>query len=102
MSERFIVVTEDGEVLVTVNPENAGGFDPDLLLLGPVTPEARAEAAFETPLRAFAAKIVDLIHAAGPGEVAVPPRMHELMVREKATSELRRIERWARNNPGQG
>ncbi len=102
VSESHIVVTEHGPVLVSINPQAKGGFDPDLLVLGPVSEEARANAAFETPLRAFAVKVVDMIEAAGTDGQGVPPAMREMAVKEKATSELKRIERWSLKASSEG
>lgn len=95
--DRFLVKTEYGDVLVTVNP-GASGFAPDLLALERVTPENSRDIALTVPLRAFAAKMIDIITAAGTNELAGTPRMQEMMTQEKATSELRRIERWAKEN----
>lgn len=101
MSDRFIVVTENGSVLVSVNPAAQNGLDDELLLFSHVSSSDRASAAFETPLRAFAAKMVDIITAVGFEGVPVSGAMRDLLIREKATSELGRIERWARSNlPG--
>lgn len=98
MNDRFIVVTEYGNVLVSVNPSAANGLDDQLLLFSTVSSEDRASAAFETPLRAFAAKMVDIINGVGFEGTAVSGAMRDLLIREKATSELGRIERWARLN----
>ena len=98
MNGRFIVVTEFGNVLVTVNPEAQNGLDNDLLLFRAPTQSDSDEAAFETPLRAFAVKMVDIIQAVGFEGVSVPESMRDMLVREKATDELARIERWARQN----
>ncbi len=96
VNEGFIVVTEAGPVLVRVREGNRGGFDPELLELGPVTEADRQAAAFETPLRAFAAKMVDIIEAAGTG--GIPESMTDMMIREKAAADLKRIDRWAQQN----
>lgn len=98
MSEKFIVVTEYGSVLVTINPEAENGLENELLQFSEATEADRATADFETPLRAFAAKMVDIIEATGFEGVPVSGTMREMLVREKATSELGRIERWAKEN----
>lgn len=98
VSEKFIVVTEYGSVLVTINPEARHGLDNELLLFRAATESDRDTADFETPLRAFAAKMVDIIEAAGFEGVTVSGTMREMLVREKATDELGRIERWAKAN----
>lgn len=99
MSDRFVVRTEYGLVLVSVNPASSSGFDPDLLLLASAD-SAAADIGMEVPLRAFAAKMVELIESVGTTDSGVPDSMLAMMVSEKATSDLRKIERWARENPG--
>jgi hypothetical protein len=100
MSDRFVVRTEYGPVLVSINPASRSGFDPELLLLEAVTADASEGIGMEVPLRAFAAKMVELIEAAGTSDSGIPAGMIEMMVSEKATSDLRRIERWAKENTG--
>ena len=85
--EGYVVITEFGPVLVRVNPAARNGLETDLLLLSAASESDRSAAVFETPLRAFAAKMVDM---SGP--------LREIMVKEKASDELNRIERWARAN----
>lgn len=101
MSDRFVVITEFGPVLVTINPANSGGFDPELLLFGSVNSGEAADVAVEVPLRAFAAKMVEIVEAAGTEGSGMPAGMMQMMISEKATSDLKRIERWAKDNPGQ-
>ncbi|SRR5690554_1452210 len=98
VSEKFIVVTEFGNVAATINPAADNGLESDLLLLSEASAQDLEEAAFQTPLRAFAVKMVDLIMAAGFEGVNVPATMRDMLVRERATEELGRIERWARDN----
>jgi len=93
---RYLVTTDHGDVLVTVNPA-AGGLDPDLLELGPVTADSAAGLTMATPLRAFGAKMVDIIELQGLGDLAVSPALREMLVREKATEDLHRIERFAKD-----
>jgi len=95
---KFVVITEFGNVLVRVNPAAPNGLDSELLQLSAASEDDREQAEFETPLRAFAAKMVDIINGAGFEGVDMSPVMRDLMVREKATSELARIERWSRDN----
>lgn len=99
MNDRFVVRTEYGLVLVSVNPASTTGFDPELLLLAPADAEAE-DIGMEVPLRAFAAKMVEIIESVGTAGSGVPDSMLAMMVSEKATSDLRRIERWAKENPG--
>lgn len=89
--QRFRVLTDAGDVIVTVN-QAAGGLDADLLELEMASGDGLEMA---TPLKAFAAKMVDIIEGKGLVGFVGGPRMRELMVREKATAELRRIERFA-------
>jgi hypothetical protein len=96
---RFLVTTDDGDVVVTVN-DDADGLDPALLSLTMADEAAARELPVATPLRAFAAKMVDLIEAQGMGAFAGGERMREMLVREKATADLRRIERYAREHGG--
>ena len=98
VSKRYVVVTEFGSVLVTLNPAAQNGLANELLQFAAATEEDHQAADFETPLRAFAAKMVDIIEAAGFEGVEMSGTMRDMMVREKATSELGRIERWARDN----
>lgn len=91
--ERYLVVTEHGRVLVVVRGDR-DGLDPDLI-------EVRGDAdagdvGLETPLRAFAAKMVDLVQARGEGAAALSPALAAMMIKEKAADDLRRIERAAR------
>ena len=95
--ERYLVVTEHGRVLVVVRGDRAG-LDPDLI-------DVRAaddadDLTMETPLRAFAAKMVELVSARGAGDVPLSPAMLAMMVKEKAAEDLSRIERAARRLHG--
>lgn len=94
---RYLVTTDDGDVVVTVN-DDADGLDPGLLSLAMADAMTAEELPMATPLRAFAAKMVDLIEAQGMGAFAGGERMREMLVREKATADLRRIERYARDH----
>jgi hypothetical protein len=91
--ERYLVVTEHGRVLVVVRGDK-DGLDPDLIAVG--SDADAGDVALETPLRAFAAKMVDLVQARGEGAAALSPAMASMMVKEKAAEDLRRIERAAR------
>jgi len=97
----FLVSTDHGDVVVRVNPA-AGGLDTDLLALEPADAANSSALTMVTPLRAFGAKMVDLIEMQGLGDVDVSPALRELLVREKATQELKRIERYARERAATG
>lgn len=93
--ERFLVVTEHGRVLVIVRGDK-DALEPDLLDVRRGDDPEAASVAMETPLRAFAAKMVDLLVARGTDALPLSPAMRDLMVKEKAAEDLRRIERSAR------
>lgn len=93
--ERFLVVTEHGRVLVVVRG-GKGPLEPDLLEVRRGDDPAAAGLALETPLRAFAAKMVDLLLARGADALPMSPALRDLMIQEKAAEDLRRIERAAR------
>ena len=93
--ERFLVVTEHGRVLVVVRGDK-GALEPDLLDVRRPDDAAAADVDLETPLRAFAAKMVDLLVARGTDALPMSPAMRDLMIKEKAAEDLRRIERAAR------
>mgnify|MGYP000857958494 CR=1 FL=1 len=92
---RYLVRTNDGDVVVVVNPR-AGGLDDDLFRLEPATPESTAGITMTTPLSAFSAKAVDIIELHGTSSFAGSPTLREMLVREKATALLRSIERFAK------
>ena len=94
---RFLVTTDHGDVVVVVR-DGAYGLDTDLLSLRMADEATAGELPVATPLRAFAAKMVDIIEAQGLGEFGGGERMREMLVREKATADLRRIERFAREH----
>ncbi len=91
--ERFLVVTEYGRVLVVVRGDRAA-LDADLIDVR--TDRDAEDVTMETPLRAFAAKMVDLLLARGTDDLGLSPSLRDLMVKEKAAEDLRRIEKAAR------
>lgn len=97
MSEeaRYLVRTDSGDVVVVVTPGVSGLAD-DLIQLELAAENAAAGFDMVTPLRAFGAKMVDIIELAGTHEFAGSATMREMLVREKATQELKRIELFAR------
>jgi len=92
---RYLVKTRYGDVVVNVNPA-AGGLDDDLFGFEAPTAQSAAGIDMVTPLSAFGAKVVDLIELHGTGKFAGSASLREMLVREKATAELRRIERFAK------
>lgn len=85
--------------MVSVNPD-ASGFDTDLIDVATVAEEEQGGFEMATPLRAFGAKMVDIIELQGTAEFSGSDVMREMMVSEKATAELKRIERFAKENLG--
>jgi hypothetical protein len=94
-TERYLVVTEHARVVVVVRGDRSG-LDADLIEVRAATPDEVEGIAMETPLRAFASKMVDLVVARGPGELEVSDTMLTMLVKEKAAEDLKRIERAAR------
>lgn len=95
--ERYLVLTEHGRVWVVVRADR-GGLDPEFIEVRATGTEPITE--METPLRAFAGKMVDLVQARGGDELSLSPAMRTMMVKEKAAEDLRRIERAARRLQG--
>jgi len=95
--ERYLVLTERGSVVVLVRGDRAG-LDTDLVDVR--LPAEGDDQLLETPLRAFAAKMVDLVQARGAGDATLSPNLLALMVKEKAAEDLARIERAARRLHG--
>ena len=93
--ERYLVVTEHGRVVVRVRRDRSG-LDGDLIEVERPDADALAALAMETPLRAFAAKMVDIVQARGSGGLPASAAMLEMLVKEKAAEDLTRIERAAR------
>ncbi|MFO7544674.1 MAG: hypothetical protein R6W77_04180 [Trueperaceae bacterium] len=94
-TRRYLVTTDHGDVVVEVNAE-ASGLDADFLRLHHAGHGVGDDLDTATPLRAFGAKMVDLIELHGVGAFDGSDTMREMLVREKATHELKRIERFAR------
>lgn len=92
---RFLIKTNAGDVVVVVNP-HASGLADDLFSLEHATPETVAGIDMTTPLSAFGAKVVDLIELHGTEDFTGSDALREMLVKEKATFELRRIERFAK------
>lgn len=82
-------------MVVNVDLE-AGGLSDELFSFEVATEDAVAGIDVVTPLSAFGAKVVDIIELAGTADFTGSDALRELLVREKATSELRRIERFAK------
>jgi len=93
--ERYVVVTEHGRVVVHVRADRSG-LDGDLIDVRRARGEDLSTLTMETPLRAFAAKMVDIVQARGSGELEVSAALLDMLVKEKAAEDLKRIERAAR------
>lgn len=96
-ARRYLVRTNEGDVVVVVNSD-AGGLDDDLF-----TYETPSEAnvvglTMTIPLTAFSSKVVDIIEMQGTAAFGGSDKLREMLVREKATSELRRLERYAKES----
>lgn len=96
-TNRFLVRTDSGDVVVVVN-SSAGGLDDNLIALESPPEDGAAGFDMVTPLRAFGAKMVDIIEAAGTSAFGGSPTLREMLVKEKATQELKRIELFARRS----
>ncbi len=97
--KRYLISTEHGDVLAELDETPRNVLDGPLFKLSRPDAEARQGAPFEVPLRAFSAKMLDLIEELGTGDFRADPKLVELLKKEKATEELTRIERWAKANP---
>lgn len=95
---KFLVITDHGEVLVQFDASK-GGLDPDLLILDRPNDENAADVVSTVPLRAFGAKMVELIEVQG-GNLPGSEKLRRLLIQEKASADLNRIERWAREHLG--
>ncbi len=94
----YLVKTDHGDVLVEVNPTCNNALEKDLLLFHKPTPDNTQDISVEVPLRAFSAKMVDIIEGVGTPNVDASPKLLAMMKEEKATEDLARIERWAKAN----
>lgn len=101
MSEpaKYLVRTDTGDVVVTVNA-GVGSLDDGLLSLAAAPANAAGDFDMITPLRAFGAKMVDIIELAGTEGFGGSATLREMLVKEKATQELKRIELFARQAAG--
>lgn len=98
-SRRYLIRTNHGDVVVNVDL-SVGGLSDALFSLEAPTAEALAGLDVATPLTAFGAKVVDIIELAGTEGFGGSAVLREMLVKEKATSELKRIERFAKSLAG--
>lgn len=94
MSEKYLIKTDYGDVVVTV-VESADGLDTDLLSFSEAAGDAVSGIDMEVPLRAFAAKMIAIVERK-TGETPGGGTMRRMLIQEKATADLGRIERWAK------
>lgn len=94
---RYLVKTNAGDVIVVVNPQ-ASGLADDLFAFEQVSAEGLKQVDMTTPLSAFGAKVVDLIELHGTDDFTGSDTLKEMLIKEKATFELRRIERYAKEH----
>lgn len=98
---RYLVKTNQADVVVVVNPD-ASGLDDDLFSFEAADEANVAGLTMTTPLTAFAAKVVDIIELHGTEEFGGSAKLLEMLVKEKATHELRRLERFAQELAARG
>lgn len=96
MARRYLVKTDHGDVLVEVNERLDNALDKDFLHLSVPSPEALEGIEMEVPLRAFGAKMLELVEMVGTGDFEASPSLKQMMMQEKATASLKDIERFAR------
>ena len=94
---KYLVMTDHGDVVVSVNEACDNALQKDLFELHEPTPENTKDLEVEVPLRAFGAKVIEIIEKVGTGEASPSPKLRDMMIKEKATEDLARIERWARD-----
>lgn len=94
----YLVLTDHGLVRVSAR-EGVDGLDPDFLDLTEPEPDEAIAAGREggsvVPLRAFGAKVLEWIEIESVS-FRGSDRLRRMMVQEKASSDLNRIERWAK------
>lgn len=95
---KYLVKTDHGDVLVTVNEACQNGLEEDLILLDMATADNSQDINTEVPLRAFSAKMLDIIEIVGTEGMNMSEKMLDMMKQEKATSDLRKIERFAKEH----
>ena len=95
---KYLVKTDHGDVLVTVNEACSNGLEEDLLLLEMADAENSQDINTEVPLRAFSAKMLDIIDIVGTEGMSMSDKMLDMMKQEKATSDLKKIERFAKEH----
>ena len=95
---KYLVKTDQGDVLVTVNEACSNGLEEDLLLLEMADAENSQDINTEVPLRAFSAKMLDIIDIVGTEGMNMSDKMLDMMKQEKATSDLKKIERFAKEH----
>lgn len=98
MVTKYLVKTDHGDVVVHINETCENALDNDLLSLEAPTTENTQDITFEVPLRAFGAKMLEIIDMVGTGSFNASATMLDMMKKEKATSDLNKIERWAKTH----
>jgi|GEM_PF-964581 len=94
VERKYLVSTDYGDVVVRID-EAQGSLSPGFLILEPVDEANSADVMTTVPLRAFGAKMLELIEMYG-GDMPGGPSLQRMMMQEKASSDLNRIERFAR------
>ena len=97
---RYLIVTDThGDILAELDETPRNALDGPLFRLSRPTDSEREAVPFEVPLRAFSAQVVDSLETVGTGDFKVDEKLLDVLKIEKATEELARIERWAKENP---
>lgn len=101
MVTKYLVKTDHGDVVVRINEAADSGLAADLIALEAPGPENTRDIELEVPLRAFGAKMLEIVEMLGAAEIP-SETVRRMMVQEKATGELKRIERFARQRAADG
>lgn len=83
LMKRYLISTEYGEVLAELDETPRNALDGPLFTLSRPTSEARQDAPFEVPLRAFSAKMIDIIEGIGVGDFRAEPGVIELLKKKR-------------------
>lgn len=99
MSEKYLVTTDSGDVVVLID-RSVDGLASEFVSLR--LPEPGEQFDMVTPLRAFNSKMVDLISVCASDSGPASPMIRDMLISEKAGKELNRIERFARDQSSSG
>lgn len=94
MEEKYLVITDGSDVVVVID-RSVGGLDANFVTLR--HKEVGEQFDMITPLRAFNSKMVDLITVCAGDNVPGTAMIRDMLIKEKAASDLNRIERFGRD-----